>query len=554
MKKLFFISFCLLLLSTTVFSQTIQELETKLKHTKDPDTLLKTYTDIGTKHYNDGNFTTALDYYLKVLDATKNTKSLLNTAIATHGAGSVYLETENYEKAETYLKEAQQLFSQLNDNRSLGRVLITLGNVYYMQMQDSLSEVYYLQAISTGHAANDSASLMDGYKNLGALYYEMEDRKDILKGLSFMEKSLNYINPADTLNHFQSYLTLAELYTYSGYLSEAKLWIDRCSRLLPHVKALHIIDDYYFCLHDYHKSKGDFEQALSNYKLYKIYQDSIFNTENAKQISELNVKYETEQKEHQIKLLNAQKDKQKLILISIILAVILFTVLATILFTRYKKQQKRKKEQEQKEQKEAERTRIARDMHDEIGAGLTRIVMWGEQAKLQSGKAVTNDITEALGKMSDESREISHNIGEIIWALNPKNDSLDNLFAYIRNYILDYLEDTNLGCKVLFPEDIPDVPISPELRRNLFLIVKESLNNIVKHSQATEVEIAMLLFSKHFSLTIKDNGKGIPQTDYQQGNGLENMRKRTEDMGGTFSVQSSEGGSGAVISVEQVPF
>ena len=150
MKKLFFISFCLLLLSTTVFSQTIQELETKLKHTKDPDTLLKTYTDIGTKHYNDGNFTTALDYYLKVLDATKNTKSLLNTAIATHGAGSVYLETENYEKAETYLKEAQQLFSQLNDNRSLGRVLITLGNVYYMQMQDSLSEVYYLQGGSHG--------------------------------------------------------------------------------------------------------------------------------------------------------------------------------------------------------------------------------------------------------------------------------------------------------------------------------------------------------------------------------------------------------------------
>lgn len=553
MRKLHTIQFCLCLLSATVFSQSSEKLGSKQKQTTSAVTL-KAYTDTATEYYKAGNFEEALKYYLKALKASQNEKSSRNTAVASHGAGSVYLETGNYEKAEIYLKKAQSLFSRLHDKQGLGRVLNSLGNVYYMQMKDSLSEIYYLQAINTGHLANDSATLMDGYKNLGVLYYETEGRSDISKGLNLMKKSLNYIDPADTLNLFQSYLTLAELYTYSGHLSDAKTWIDKCAGLLPYIKALHIIDDYYYCLHEYHQKKGDVIQALADYKKYKIFQDSILNIENAKELAELNIKYETEQKEHQIKLLNGQKDRQKLIIIVITLGVILFIVLAIVLFMRYKKLQERKRENELQKQKEAERMRIARDMHDEIGAGLTRIVMWSEQAKLQSDEVRANDVTEILGKVSGESREISHNIGEIIWALNPKNDSLDNLFAYIRNYALDYLEDANVNCKMMIPEEIPDMIISPELRRNIFLIVKESLNNMVKHAEATEAEITILLSSKLFSLLIKDNGKGIPQTAYQQGNGLGNLKKRTEDIGGTFSVKSVYNGNGTLISAADIPF
>src|SRR5690606_32710238 len=117
-------------------------------------------------------------------------------------------------------------------------------NVYYMQTKDSLSEVYYKQALEVCLIVNDSACLMDGYKNLGALYFEMGGRGDTIKGASFTKKSLDYIRPSDTLNLFQSHLSLAELYAYSGYLTDAKPYLDYCAVLLPYINALHIIDDY----------------------------------------------------------------------------------------------------------------------------------------------------------------------------------------------------------------------------------------------------------------------------------------------------------------------
>ena len=112
---------------------------------------------------------------------------------------------------------------------------------------------------------------------------------------------------------------MAELYTYSGNLPEARTYLDLCASFLPRIKAVHMIDDYYYCWHDYHKKKGDFEEALSSYKLYKVYQDSILNVENSKQLSELNVKYGTKQKEDKIRVLNAQRKAQQLTLLVVIL-------------------------------------------------------------------------------------------------------------------------------------------------------------------------------------------------------------------------------------------
>jgi signal transduction histidine kinase len=228
-------------------------------------------------------------------------------------------------------------------------------------------------------------------------------------------------------------------------------------------------------------------------------------------------------------------------------------LLAYLVFNRYQKKQIVQKEHELQAQKQAERIRIARDMHDEIGAGLTRIVVRSEQIKshLHVGKEIKNGIVESLEKVEEESRRLSHNIGEIIWALNPINDTLDNLFAYIRNYAYDYLEETDITCHIQFPENIPITSVSPELRRNVFLIVKESLNNLVKHSKATQANITLQLSENHFSITIQDNGTGIADVTETNGNGLDNMKKRTETLGGNFVVKND---NGLCLLIEKIPF
>ena len=556
MKRILFISLSLFMFLSAGFSQTIQDLEKRLAKATSNQELIKLHRDIGAIYYNEGDFTSALNHFFKALSAAEQEHDRFRIATSNQAIGSVYMETEKFDEAIVYLKKAEQALSELKEYESLGRTLITLGNVYYLQFKDSISEDYYLQALNHFRTIDDSTGLMDAYKNLGALYFEKGSRSDTLKGLTLIRKSLDYVRWSDTLNKFQSTLSMAELYTYSGNLPAARTYLELCASFLPRIKALHIIDDYYYCWHDYHKKKGDFEQALSSYKSYKVYQDSILNVEKSKQLSELNVKYGTRQKEEQIRLLNAQRKAQQLTLLVVIMLVAFLAVLSSFLFLRYRNRQKIRKRQELQKHKEAERMRIARDMHDEIGSGLTRILMRSQQVKLQlrSGKELKNGVVESLEKIAGESRELSHNIGEIIWSLNPKNDTLDNLLAYLRSYAYDYLEEADIICSFKFPDNIPDIPVSPEQRRNIFLIVKESLNNIVKHASATRVEIEVQILNNHFSVNIRDDGKGLPVNGLRkQGNGLGNMEKRVTECGGNFSIESANG-KGLCVSIENIPY
>jgi len=132
-------------------------------------------------------------------------------------------------------------------------------------------------------------------------------------------------------------------------------------------------------------------------------------------------------------------------------------------------------------------------------------------------------------------------MSEIVWALNSQNDTLEGLIAYIRAYVMKYFEEIQLNCKVSLPENVPSINLSGEQRRNIFLCVKESLHNIVKHSGATQVEINFLL-NGSFRIEIHDNGNGIDLDHIKQfGNGLKNMQSRMDTIGGSFSVKNDQG-------------
>lgn len=559
MKTLFAL-LCFTVLINTTFAQSVEVLKAKLKNEKNALTISSLHADIGQEYYHQGNFKLALQHFFKSADAAQKVNARHNIASAYQNIGSTYRETEQYKESEKYLKKAQKIFKSLNENEGLGHTYSSMGNLYYMQYLDSMSEVCYLKALVHFKNAKDTVNLMNTYKNLGALYFEMGDS---INGTGIMEKSVLFLSSKDTLYSFDVYVSLAELYVFSGNLIKAKYYLDKCTELLPHIKAIHIIDDYYYALHIYHKKRGKFEDALTNYEKYKVYQDSVFDTENKNHLSELNIKYESKQKEEQIKLLHAQKEndkltihKQQLSIVSILLGLIVLLTLVYFLFMRYRKKQDIKRQFEIQNQKETERMRIARDMHDEIGAGLTRIVMNSQQAKTLinlSGDS-TNGMTNTLQRIESESRQLSHNIGEIIWALNPKNDRLDSMLAYLRNYAYDFLEDAGIECNIHFPDQVPDKIISTEFRRNVFLILKEALNNMVKHANATKAEIIIKISANFFSLRIEDNGRGMhDMTKSSFGNGLSNMKKRAEESGGTFEFKNNPS-DGFLIVVGELPF
>jgi signal transduction histidine kinase len=186
---------------------------------------------------------------------------------------------------------------------------------------------------------------------------------------------------------------------------------------------------------------------------------------------------------------------------------------------------------------ERERARISQDMHDDVGASLTRISILSDLAKNKDD--VTGETKQWLGQISDTSRGVMEEMSQIIWALNPKNDTLEGLVAYLRRFANEFLEPTTINCFFDLPEILPARALSVEARRNVYLVVREVLHNVVKHSGATKVLITMKLNEHGFRIMIKDDGKGFDPGNLEfPGNGLINMKKRMNDIGGEFAIRS----------------
>jgi len=194
---------------------------------------------------------------------------------------------------------------------------------------------------------------------------------------------------------------------------------------------------------------------------------------------------------------------------------------------------------EKKQAIEKERTRIATDMHDDLGAGLSQIKFLSEAIGMKRQKHLP--IEEEVSSIRSFSDEMIDKMGEIVWALNEKNDTLSDLLSYTRSYAVEYLAQHGIKCRVEEPDNISQDYVSSEFRRNIYLTVKESLHNIVKHAQATEVFIKIEI-SNWLSIQIRDNGIGINNsTKNSWGNGLVNMSNRVKELKGTFKIENMEG-------------
>lgn len=213
---------------------------------------------------------------------------------------------------------------------------------------------------------------------------------------------------------------------------------------------------------------------------------------------------------------------------------------------------------------ERERMRIARDMHDEIGSKLTKISFMSERAKreLQAGDSVARKLDSIAGT----SRDLLQTLDEIVWAVNPHNDTLEHLAAYLGQYATEYLQNTAVECELHIPRGLPHYPLSAEARHNLFLAFEESLNNALRHGHATRVRVRMDVAPSQFEIAIIDNGRGFDSTasagiseknataSVHGRNGLQNMRQRLELLGGTCSIQSRVGhGTTVILTVPLAP-
>jgi signal transduction histidine kinase len=189
---------------------------------------------------------------------------------------------------------------------------------------------------------------------------------------------------------------------------------------------------------------------------------------------------------------------------------------------------------------EKERGRIAKDIHDDLGSSLTRIMMLGE--RVEEGLSRREDIAPQVSKIVASARHTVQSLDEIVWAVNPENDTLNGLLEYIGHYANEFCENTRLNCRLELPAELPEFNLAAEVRHNLFLVVKEALHNALKHSAATEVRVEAAVKGAVLEILVADNGRGFDlnaSNEGRQGNGLPNMRKRMEHLGGHCEISSA---------------
>jgi signal transduction histidine kinase len=309
-------------------------------------------------------------------------------------------------------------------------------------------------------------------------------------------------------------------------------------------------------------ARNNFQEAFKKYKKYILYRDSMVNEESTRKNMQLKLQYEFDKKEDSLKQkhlltdtkLQAQK-KQKYFYWT---GLAMLGMLSIFVFLNFRNQKKinklagetharQKTEMELQSQQAilSERLRISSELHDEVGATLSGIAMYSHLTKEQMKTGQMTEIEKSLNVMQQSSAQMVDKLNDIVWLINPEQDSLQKLVTRLEEYATDMAAIKNMKVKITVPDKIAEINLPIDSRRNIYLFCKEAINNAVKYSNGSLLELTVMKVDNKLEFSVSDNGKGFDAVMVRRGNGLENMQKRADEIGAKLTLQSklNEGAS-----------
>jgi signal transduction histidine kinase len=214
---------------------------------------------------------------------------------------------------------------------------------------------------------------------------------------------------------------------------------------------------------------------------------------------------------------------------------------ATVRFVERRKYQQQLQRAQEERTLERERARIAQDLHDDLGSSLTRLTLLSGLVK--ADKANPEQVEAHANKLAQAADQTVRALEEIVWAVRPGSDTLQSLTDYIAHFANELFDGNTTRCRLDLPNDLPSLPLPPDMRHNIFLIIKEALTNALKHSGAKEVQLHARVAGQRLEIVVRDDGKGFDPASLADGkrNGMGNMRKRASAMKAMLDLQSTPG-------------
>lgn len=455
---------------------------------------------------NIGNIECILAHYDKALDYTQRglrisieTNNEFSIAYCHGLVGRIYRSQKKYDNALEEYREAMKYYIRLGNKRKEGEILQNIGNLYYdlEQYHEALRE--YEKSLQIGRTISNPAQMAYAYSGIGFTWYRLKN----------FDKAIDYFN-----------------------LSVVKA---------REIKNGYLMLDAYEILSNIYAEQNRHKEALKFCKLSASVKDSLTDEDNRQGTEELEAKYQNAKKQSEIDLL--QKDQQlKSVLLKqsrtvqtfMVVALVLVVMIGLLAINRNRLIHQSKQQMEIEQM----RNQIARDLHDDMGSTLSSIHIISQLAMKQSLPEITTKYFQRIGEHTSKMME---SMADMVWSINPNNDSLQKIMAKMKEFSAEILEPKNMSYQFNGDEMLSEVILDVAKRKNLFLIFKEAINNAAKYSEGTMVCINVSKESNDLVLRINDNGKGFDLQKPSNGNGLRNMKERAREIKATMDVETALG-------------
>jgi len=467
-------------------------------------------------------------------------------------------------KQALYYMQKGKAIAEANDfENELKDIYNNYGVLKEINKELDSAAFYFEKGLAIKKKLNDTIGIPYSWSNLAGVYGL---QKDFSQAREFFNKSLQQrLLWADSLGIAENYTQLGEVYMAEEKWNEAIPLIHKSLPISLKKRYQNLTQYNYKMLSDIYKILNNADSALYYFEQYSAVKDSVHSIKVQESIAALNIEFETEKKQNEILKQRAQlaeKDLEMRRKNTIIFGSLGLALLLGLLGYLFYNQQKLKNRQLQKESElktalakietqnklQEQRLRISRDLHDNIGAQLTFII-----SSIDNLKFGFTDISEKLGqKLTGISQFASQTIYELrdtIWAMNKENITFEDLQARIANFIeqaKNASEKTEFSFNIEKNVDETHVFSSVE-GMNIYRIIQEAVNNALKYAAADEVEVNISKEKNKHQIEIADNGKGFDPNTTEMGNGLNNMKKRAREIGGTLQIKSSKKGTSILL-------
>jgi two-component system sensor histidine kinase UhpB len=526
------------------FSKALTHYQTGLKNYKeagDKKGMARAYNNIGNAYYEQGNYPVALEYYFSNLKIVEGGEDKVSVAAAYYAIGCVYDQQNNPGAAMKNYEKALKLYEESGNKQGVASCYSNIGNIYYRH--DSLTTAldYNRRAYKIFGAIGDKAWAAYVRNTMAQIKADQGNYKE---GVGDYLSSVKYFGEiGDTFNLFTSYEGIGGIYYKKGLYKDALTNLQKALFMAKITKGGSNISNCYKLIAATYERMSDFKNAFEYYQLFVELNDSLFNEKKSQQIAEINTKYDTEKKDNEIILLNKDKEirdveikKQKLQKYSFIGGLGLVIILLLFGYRTYRIRQTL--------HLQSIRNKISGDLHDDIGSTLNSISIYSEVARKKDEQQ-----DEALEMIGEASRKIIDAMSDIVWTVNPDNDSFAKIIFRMKSLAYNLFRAKKIEFTFHSDEKLNDKKLSLEQRRNFYLIFKEAINNLVKYSNATRVAITLASENNYIKLLIRDDGVGFDMAADTSGNGLKNMKRRADEMKAQFKIESNMG-NGTLIELK----